>query len=43
MLATTDGRFQFGDAFLRMLMKRLSVANTCISHLLPDQDQTEKE
>jgi serine/threonine protein kinase len=43
MHATTDCRFQFGDAFLRMLMKRLSVANTRISHLLADHDQTEKE
>ena len=41
--ATTGCRFQFGDAFLRMLVKRLSMANTRISHLLSDQDQGEKE
>ena len=39
--ATTGCRLQFGDAFLRMLVKRLSVANTRISHLLADQGQTE--
>ena len=32
-----DGcRYQFSDAFLRMLVKRLAVANTRISHLLKD-------
>lgn len=41
--ATTGCRFQFGDAFLRMLVKRLSVANTRISRLLADQHETEKE
>ncbi|OGS92168.1 MAG: serine/threonine protein kinase [Gallionellales bacterium GWA2_60_18] len=41
--ATTGCRFQFSDAFLRMLAKRLSVANTRISHLLEDQNQTEKD
>ncbi|MBI1174510.1 MAG: protein kinase [Sideroxydans sp.] len=30
-------RFKFSDAFLRMLVKRLAVANTRISHLLNDQ------
>jgi serine/threonine protein kinase len=41
--ASTGCRFQFSDAFLRMLAKRLSVANTRISHLLADQTQSEKE
>jgi serine/threonine protein kinase len=39
--ATIGCRLQFGDAFLRMLVKRLSVANTRVSHLLADQGQTE--
>jgi len=39
--ATTGCRYQFSEAFLRMLVKRLSVANTRISHLLADQGQTE--
>lgn len=41
--ATTGCRFQFDDAFLRMLVRRLAVANKRISHLLADQEQTEKE
>ncbi|TAN75457.1 MAG: cyclic nucleotide-binding domain-containing protein [Gallionella sp.] len=41
--ATTGCRFQFSDAFLRMLVKRLSMANVRISHLLADQDPIEKE
>jgi CRP-like cAMP-binding protein len=41
--ASTGCRFQFSDAFLRMLVKRLAVANKRLSHLLADQDQTEKE
>ncbi|HEU0220310.1 MAG TPA: serine/threonine-protein kinase [Gallionella sp.] len=41
--ATTGCRFQFSDAFLRMLVKRLAVANKRISHLLADQEQMEKE
>ena len=41
--ASPGCRLQFGDAFLRMLVKRLSVANTRISHLLADQNQTEAE
>jgi serine/threonine protein kinase len=40
---TPGCRLQFGDAFLRMLVKRLSVANTRISHLLADHNQTEFE
>jgi len=32
--ATTGCRFQIDDAFLRLLVKRLDVANTRISHLL---------
>ncbi|HUW25635.1 MAG TPA: protein kinase [Gallionella sp.] len=39
MHATAGCRFQFGDAFLRMLVKRLSMANTRISRLLEDQNQ----
>lgn len=35
--ASQGVRYQFSDAFLRMLVKRLSVANTRISHLLSDQ------
>lgn len=34
--ASAGCRYQFGDAFLRMLVKRLAVANTRISHLLND-------
>jgi serine/threonine protein kinase len=41
--ATTGCRFQFSEAFLRMLVKRLSVANTRVSLLLADQIQTEQE
>jgi CRP-like cAMP-binding protein len=41
--ATTECRLQFGDAFLRMLVKRLSLANTRVSHLLGDQNQMEDE
>ena len=39
--ASTGCRFQFGDAFLRMLVRRLAVANKRLSHLLSDQEQTE--
>ena len=35
--ASTGCRFQFDDALLRMLVKRLAVANTRVSHLLNDQ------
>jgi serine/threonine protein kinase len=38
--ASTGCRFQFGDAFLRMLVRRLAVANKRLSHLLADQEQT---
>ena len=41
--ATTGCRFQFGDAFLRMLVGRLSTANTRISCLLADQNQPNEE
>ncbi|HYR05598.1 MAG TPA: serine/threonine-protein kinase [Gallionella sp.] len=41
--ATTGCRLQFGDAFLRMLVKRLAVANKRVSHLLSDQEQAGKE
>jgi eukaryotic-like serine/threonine-protein kinase len=37
--ATTGCRFQFSESFLRMLVKRLSVANTRVSHLLADHDR----
>ncbi len=37
--ASTGCRFQFGDAFLRMLVRRLAVANKRLSHLLADQEQ----
>ncbi len=40
--ATAGCRFLFGDAFLRMLVKRLAVANKRLSHLLADRDQAEK-
>ena len=43
MRASTGCRFQFSDAFLRMLVRRLAVANKRLSHLLADQEQTEKE
>ena len=39
--ASTGCRFQFDDAFLRILVKRLVVANTRISHLLNDQAEGE--
>ena len=39
--ATTGCRFQFSEAFLHMLVKRLSVANTRVSHLLADHDLAE--
>ena len=38
--ASTGCRFQFDDAFLRMLVKRLAVANTRISHLLNAQAES---
>ena len=37
--SSTDCRYQFSEAFLRMLVKRLAVANTRISHLLNDHDE----
>jgi CRP-like cAMP-binding protein len=39
MHATMGCRLQFGDAFLCMLVKRLSVANTRVSYLLADHNQ----
>jgi len=39
--ASPGCRFQFSEAFLRMLVKRLAVANTRISHLLKDDNQDE--
>jgi len=41
--ATTGCRFQFYSAFLRMLVRRLAVANTRISRLLAEQTLSEKE
>ncbi|MFA7399099.1 MAG: protein kinase [Sideroxydans sp.] len=38
-LATANCRFQFAEAFLRMLVRRLSVANTRISRLLSDHGE----
>jgi len=35
--ASTGCRFQFDDVLLRVLVKRLAVANTRVSHLLSDQ------
>ncbi len=37
--ASTGCRYQFSEAFLRMLVKRLAVANTRISHLLNDHEE----
>ena len=37
--ASANCRFQFGEAFLAMLVKRLSVANTRISRLLSDHGE----
>jgi serine/threonine protein kinase len=41
--ATTGCRFQIDDAFLRLLVKRLDVANTRISHLLSSFEWTGAE
>ncbi len=38
--ASQGCRYQFGEVFLRMLVKRLSVANTRISHLLSDNQES---
>jgi serine/threonine protein kinase len=38
--ATQGCRYQFSDAFLHMLAKRLAVANTRISHLLSDNQES---
>jgi CRP-like cAMP-binding protein len=37
--ASTNCRFQFDDAFLAVLVKRLSLANTRISRLLSDHEE----
>lgn len=37
--ASQGCRYQFSDAFLRMLVKRLAVANTRILHLLSDTEE----
>lgn len=41
--ASTECRFQIDDAFLRLLVKRLDVANTRISHLLSSIEWTGTE
>jgi serine/threonine protein kinase len=41
--ASTGCRFQFSEAFLHMLVKRLSVANARVSHLLADNDPKDEE
>jgi len=41
--ATVGCRFQIDDAFLRLLVKRLNVANTRISHLLSSFEWTGRE
>jgi CRP-like cAMP-binding protein len=38
--ATQGCRYQFSDAFLHMLARRLAVANTRISHLLSDNQES---
>lgn len=43
MHATTGCRFQFSEAFLYMLVKRLALANVRVSHLLADQTQSEEK
>jgi serine/threonine protein kinase len=40
---SAECRFQFSDSFLRMLVKRLSVANTRISHLLAEHGANPEE
>lgn len=35
--ASSECRFQFSDAFLKMLVKRLSIANTRLTHLLSEK------
>jgi serine/threonine protein kinase len=39
--ASQGCRYQFSEVFLRMLVKRLSVANTRISHLLSDNQESD--
>jgi len=38
-LATSNCRYRFDEAFLRIIVKRLSVANTRIARLLSDHDE----
>ena len=40
---SAECRYQFSDSFLRMLVKRLSVANTRISHLLAEHGANPEE
>ena len=40
---SAECRYQFSDSFLRMLVKRLSVANTRISHLLAEHGSHPEE
>jgi CRP-like cAMP-binding protein len=39
LLSTSNCRYQFAEAFLRMLVKRLAVANTRITRLLNDNGE----
>ena len=41
--ASAGCRFQFSEAFLHLLVRRLSMANTRLSHLLGDKDQINKD
>ena len=40
---SAECRYQFSDSFLRMLVKRLAVANTRISHLLAEHGSHPEE
>ena len=40
---SAECRYQFSDAFLHILVKRLSVANTRISHLLSEHGMSDEE
>jgi hypothetical protein len=40
---SAECRYQFSDSFLRMLVKRLAIANTRISHLLAEHSVIAEE
>lgn len=40
---SAECRYQFSDAFLRIMVKRLTIANTRISHLLAEHGSTPEE